>query len=475
MGTPGAIMPYENAGKINFNWTAIGVNFQFPPQAPILDDRFGGFSADSLTWIQPLVSQNASALKIVTSQPNLLTDPPGLTTLAYTDFRTLLTPLIGNQTTLGVLIDKIPNANSTNKLYNPVTGAEILLDVFGNPRNDGDKRDIGAVQVGDAVTLSVAPDNTCANLSWNQPSAPLGAAVAGYIVTYTRLPSDPSTDRNLTDASSIRTTICNLTEGVAYEFNVKPYYTSGGVGPPSNTGTMTSYGYFLPPTIFPSGTPTATTIFTNWTQPSLGGRQLLAYAYLYYPKDLSQSGQVVQTSANTNVATITGLMPATVYTVCIAAEATNANSVSGSEIVTGNCIDISTGPLCSNFRPTIKARSRVRAGSKFSAVVTLRPKGVKRVEGFGFYVTWPIGLTAVNTHFVQHWSKFGTVNVTSSGVMVTNIALTRRKLRFKLLLRVNSCGTPTFELGLETFQRLNESYGFLYCTQGSSWVMSCTL
>lgn len=475
MGYPGAIMPWPSAGNINFKWTAIGINLpDFPPTSPLLDNRFGAFSADALSWMQPSANQSAQALKNVTSQPSLLTDPRGLSVYAATDYRSFLTPLIGNQTTPGVLIDAILDANSTNKLINPVTGAEIQKDVFGNPRNDGDRRDIGAVQVGDAVVLSIEPNNTCAILSWNQPSAPVGDSVAGYSVTYTPLPSGSPTVVNVTDATTTITTICNLTEGIQYGFNVKPYYTSGGVGPPSNTVTVTAYGPFLPPTIFPSATPTATTISTNWTQPSLGGRQLLAYAYIYYPKDLSKPAQVVQTGPGTNTATITGLMPSTMYTICIAAEATNANSVTGSESVTGNCIDISTGPPCTDLGAKIKARRRVRAGSKFSAVITLRrPKAVKHVEGVGFDVTWPAGLAVLDTRFVRRWSKYGTVNVTSSGATVTNVALRTRKLRFKLRLRVNSCGTPTFALGLETFQKISEPYGFLYCAQDLSWVISC--
>lgn len=473
-GAPGAIMPFFGAGNITFKWTAIGVNFpDSPPQAPLLDDRYGAFSADPLTWIQPLVNQSTSALKTVTNQPGLLTNPPGLPTLAYGPFyRTLLTPLLGDQATPGVLIDAIPDANSTNKLINPVTGEEIIKDVFGNPRNDGNRRDIGAVQVGDAVTLSVVPNNTCAMLYWNQPSAPAGNSVAGYLVTYMPLPSGPQTAFNLTGATPTSTSICNLTEGVEYEFNVRPFYNTSEVGPPSNDGTMTAYNPFLPPTIFPSGTPTSSEIFTNWTQPVLGGRNLLSFAYIYYPKDLSKPAQVVQT--NSTGARITGLLPATVYTICIAAEATNANTVSGTQVAVGNCIEVSTGPVCDDFTATMKAKRRVRAGSKFWAVVLLRSgKGYNRVKGIGIDVTWPNGVAVRNTRFVQRLSKYGTVNVTASGVTITSLVFRKGKTLIKLPLQVDSCHTSTLALGLETFQQLGESYGFRYCDQEMKFVMSC--
>ena len=475
MGSPGAIIPV--AGNITFQWTAIGNNLAeiLPDQAPLLDNRYGNaFSADNLTWMQPSTNQSAQTLKTLTSQPNLITDPPGLRISPLdpqTSWRILLTPLLGDASTPGVLIDAIPDANSTNKLINPVTGKEILKDVFGNPRNDGTQRDIGAVQVGDAATLSLVPNDTCAILSWTQGQDPVGNSVAGYLITYGPLSFLP-TILNLSDATTTRTNICNLTEGVTYEFGVKAYYISGETAPPSNVVTMTAYGPFLAPTIFSSNTPTASTIFVNWTQPMLGGRQLLGYAYIFYPKDLSGPAQVVASMANG--AAIPGLRPATLYTVCIAAEATNNNLVSGSKSVVGNCIDISTGPVCDTFAAAIKARRRVRCGSKFTMSITLRQrKGVSFVEAVGINVSWPNGVTMTPLS-MRRLSRYGTAKSTSGGVTVTGIVLRTKKLRMNIPLQVHSCATSSIGLTLTTFRQLNESYGFNYCARDvAPWVMFC--
>ena len=478
MGSPGAIIPV--AGNITFQWTAIGNNLAeiLPDQAPLLDNRYGNaFSADNLTWMQPSTNQSAQTLKTLTSQPNLITDPPGLRVSSLdpqTSWEILLTPLLGNASTPGVLIDAIPDANSTNKLINPVTGKEILKDVFGNPRNDGDRRDIGAVQVGASVRLTIAPDNTCANLSWTQPSAPEGNSVAGYLVQYASLPSGPHTQLNITGAMTTFTSICNLTEGFKYEFKVEPYYTDGGVGPLSNSVYMTAYGPFLPPTIFPSTTPTATEIFVKWTSPSLGGRTLLGYVYIYYPKDFSSPAQIVVSTANG--ATISGLSPGKAYVICIAAEATNFNMEGGSETAIGNCIDVSTGPPCYTLIQTVKTKRHVRSGSKFILYVSLRrPKGVKTINGIGVDLMLPTGVAIMDSFFSKRVSQYGIVNVTSSGLTLTGIVLEPRKRILKFPLQVRTCSASTIRLAATSFLQLEEPYGFRYCAQDFSWDMSCGL
>ncbi|MFN9643786.1 MAG: hypothetical protein ACK6BG_01385 [Cyanobacteriota bacterium] len=45
-----------------------------------------------------------------------------------------------------LLISVVPDADSLNKLINPIDGSVISADVFGNPRTYNGLRDVGAVQ-----------------------------------------------------------------------------------------------------------------------------------------------------------------------------------------------------------------------------------------------------------------------------------------------------------------------------------------
>ncbi len=172
--------PNPVIGKINLAQSAIEVAFPDlgTPAVKVLDSPAGDgfFTADEYTWVRPTVAQDANALKAVTNQPNLRTDPPAFSQAAFgssqAEWATPLDP--------GQLIDRVPDAvcddNNTandgaNALRNPIDGSCITEDALGNPRVDANgTRNIGAVQLILAPFLTVTDtgDGTV-DLSWTKP------------------------------------------------------------------------------------------------------------------------------------------------------------------------------------------------------------------------------------------------------------------------------------------------------------------
>jgi MYXO-CTERM domain-containing protein len=106
-------------------------------------------AADAFSFVQPVTLQDSATLESLFSQPNLLTsgvpyaldpsDPSYPPT--YYQMPDGAYPLV-----LGPLVNKIPDADGTNQLINPINGSVITSDVFGNPRTSNGLRDVGAVQ-----------------------------------------------------------------------------------------------------------------------------------------------------------------------------------------------------------------------------------------------------------------------------------------------------------------------------------------
>ena len=192
----GWIYRQPGRGKINFIQSAVGVNF--PDTLPVPATRLldpdtelrsfsgvpgPGFTADEYTWIQPTSQQNAAALQAVTSQPNLLTNPPGLPIEGSYTLAEWATPLDP-----GELIDRVPDAacGQANQLLNPINGLCITKDALGNARVDANgKRNIGAVQLTLAPYLTVVGtgDGTV-DLSWTKPQVSSPSTITGYELRY---------------------------------------------------------------------------------------------------------------------------------------------------------------------------------------------------------------------------------------------------------------------------------------------------
>ena len=177
-----------NAGTFSFQQSAvhvqtIGAVFN-PGATPILEAVNGGsFSADALTFIQPVAWQDATALQSITSQAGLVTGPDALPVTdtgigTVFDAPDSVTPIVtGNAT----LVDRVANAGvgEANELQDP-RGNMITEDVYGAPRTIGSLRNIGAIQ-NDLVPKLIAkldPASTItADLTWNKP---LAAGLTGY-------------------------------------------------------------------------------------------------------------------------------------------------------------------------------------------------------------------------------------------------------------------------------------------------------
>ncbi len=184
-------------GAINLAESALGVGLPaLPPGGSfgvILRTAGGTITADVSSWIQPTLIQPADDLKAITGQPLLLTDAPGLPTIAdgalfFFPFPNALTPLLGTAGNPGVLIDVIADAGAggANELISPIDGSTITADALGNPRVDGNgRRNIGGVQLQLAPYLNVVntSDGTV-DLSWSKPRDPDSGAISGYEVCY---------------------------------------------------------------------------------------------------------------------------------------------------------------------------------------------------------------------------------------------------------------------------------------------------
>lgn len=301
----------SKVGKINFIESAVGINYpgSATDNLKTLGGTGAGFTAGINTWIQPTTSQDAAALKTITSEPNLLIgadafNTPITSSSTYFDIE-LITPNVS-----GDLIDRISTA-----LINPITSLEITTDVFGNDRKDAnDRRDIGAVQLGLAPLLSlVAVNDQSVDLSWNEPLHHNGLTIVKYKVYY----MEPGEFAEFVTVNSpnLTTTISSLTNGINYQFYVRAVYNDGGTeinGPESNLVYGTPTGNFGTPDF--DAVPGNEQVTLTWSLPDLGGRSFESYIILWRidgTTDFTNGTAVLD--ANQTSTIITGLVNNTTY------------------------------------------------------------------------------------------------------------------------------------------------------------------
>lgn len=244
----GAIVAVSN-GVINLVESALGVSVPVDDGLILRKATGGNITADANTWIQPVFSQPAAALRAITGQASLLTAPPGLPEIsgggssAALFFPQAITPLLGTVGDPGVLIDIIPDANpgEVNELVSPIDGTTITVDVFGSPRVDGNgTRTIGAVQLtlapNAAVTSTTASQT---DVFWSRPKDPSTTEpITGYGIIYE--PTDGSTAPiriDVSGATTLSTLLTGLLPNTEYRVTVVGVNVNGD-GPPSNVVTF---------------------------------------------------------------------------------------------------------------------------------------------------------------------------------------------------------------------------------------------
>ena len=337
-GSLGWIYRAPGAAKINFVQSAIGVAFPGTPPTTdtgkLLDPGGGdGFTADEYTWIQPTAQQDAAALKAVTNQPSLLTDPPGLPTGLpglQAEWATPLNP--------GELIDRVPNAECglANQLLNPIDGSCITVDALGNPRVDANgKRNIGAVQLTLAPHLTVTgTGDQSINLSWTKPRfTDPATGLTGYNLRWRVTGAGSWTTFFIPGPDSLTASVGGLTNGTEYEFEVRATYAPGGEGPYSNTVTATPYGPIGTPVV--TATPGDGEVTLTWTLPDLGGRTFDSYTILWRVAGTDEKFKAQNIpDYYTNLLTISGLKNGTTYEFLVSVTASGEASEQGSATAT---------------------------------------------------------------------------------------------------------------------------------------------
>lgn len=330
IGGPG-VLQAKNGSTINLSESALGV--QIDTGVPALAEYGGDITADERTWIQPLPGatppQDAAALKVITDQPSLLTDPPGLAQ-GLKFWPESHTPLLGDTTTPGVLIDVIGDAEcgNTNQLLSPIDNSCITTDVLGRSRWDtgNNRRNIGAIQDSLAPHLHVANvGGGSVDLSW---STLIGTTptFTGYAVLYRPAgSSDPFTRIDVPDATTATRQVTGLTNGTTYEFQVLGV-GSGVDGPTSNLVTATPSTVPGAPVVTP--TPGDGQVALNWTVPNDGGSPLLGYVVQYRAVSAS-SWQSLPEPGTGSSATVTGLTNGTTYEFRVSAHNINGDGPFG--------------------------------------------------------------------------------------------------------------------------------------------------
>lgn len=113
----------------------------------------GVFFADGYSYVQPVNNQDAASLKLLFNQPSLITEGAAYlldsSSGPFITYNNLPDGAYANMA--GPLIGVIPDADTTNKLINPIDGSVITTDVFGNARTYNGYRDVGAVQQATSV------------------------------------------------------------------------------------------------------------------------------------------------------------------------------------------------------------------------------------------------------------------------------------------------------------------------------------
>ena len=219
-------------------------------------------------------------MQAVTSQPNLLTNPPGLPIEGSYTLAEWATPLDP-----GELIDRVPDAacGQANQLLNPIDNSCITVDALGNPRVDANgKRNIGAVQLILAPYLTVVGtgDGTV-DLSWTKPqfSAPATRSPAMSCATVQPArrvgrQSSPRYRSRHIGASGHRS-------DQRHRIRVRStrHLLPSGEGPWSNTATGTPLGPIGAPVV--TATPGNGQVDLDWTKPADGGHVIDAYSILW--------------------------------------------------------------------------------------------------------------------------------------------------------------------------------------------------
>ena len=332
-------MPFNvGAGNLQLESTAVG-GPEYPGSvAVVLADDSATVSADDSTWIQPRAAQDDTALRPAFNQPSLLTDPPGLPTNPLAVFPETIMPLLGDDTTPGVLIDAIDDTLVTN----PIDGAPITTDVLGNPRWDANgKRNIGAVQLTLAPHLTVdSTGDQQVKLSWSRPLDPPSGAITGYGLSY-RSSGGAWTRINISGAGALDDTVTGLTNGTTYEFKIVAV-NGAGDGPESNVVNATPFAGIGTPVV--TGVGGDQQVALSWTAPSLGGRTLDHYTVLYRAAGTSawtDAGNTTSTSL-----TVGSLSSGTTYEFGVFAVATDAtNGAIGTTTATTNAVFPPSAPL----------------------------------------------------------------------------------------------------------------------------------
>ncbi|SET71037.1 outer membrane beta-barrel protein [Thalassotalea agarivorans] len=284
------------SGSISFKESAVQVRLPSfgDEQQPLMRAYDAStITADANTFIQPVPLQDATALETLTSQPSLLTGSPSMPVLAnevellQTYPPSVVTPIISQSSTPGILIDAIDNAGSgqINELLDH-EGNPITTDALGNPRVDSnDRRNIGAVQTTLSPHLIVSGiDNGLVQLAWSKPIDPVGGALTNYDVCYGSGASpDPvalgtSCSGTLQVIANMPDTlsgdVSGLTNGTKYWFLVRAN-SAGGASPWSNVVEETPYGPIAAPVI--TATPKYNQVDLQWGHIDAGGKQVSHY------------------------------------------------------------------------------------------------------------------------------------------------------------------------------------------------------
>lgn len=341
-----------NGGTLQFRGSAVGNTAERAVNAPMFTVENGGtVTADTHTWMQPTALQDAAALRTLTGQAALLTDAPGLLhdgneLLDY--YPKPVLPLLGSVATPGVLIDAIPDANTTNLMLDPITGLALATDVFGNPRVDANTtRNIGAAQTLLAPHLElVDATQGTANLAWTQPRDPVSGAITGYHIWY-RVKGDPSWSLSglVNGPASLVSTVNGLTNGLTYQFKVTGVNGSGD-GPDSNVVEAKVLGAIQPPPVV--ATPGNGQVQLTWTAPTdSGGYDLSNHQYYivwYIAGTTRPLGQLPSTGTSI---VVPGLTNGTNYEFCVFVQAVSAD--------TGSCNYVPAKPMAPAPSTTLPA------------------------------------------------------------------------------------------------------------------------
>lgn len=241
----GAPIQVLAGATLELKGSAVQVIHNSIPEHPtkIIEGVNGGvITADQYSFIQPIAAQDAAALRTVTSQPSLITDPPALlNTDSVPEYLVavwpeMVSPLLGTSSSIGLLVDNIPDAacGGANQVLSPIDGSCIAQDIFKNARVDANgRRSTGAVQTTFAPLVHVnAVQPTSVSLSWAPLREPPSGPITGYAV-FCGLKGTQTLARCLNVAGAHQTSaiIPNLAPNTAYDFTVVGVNASGD-GPP---------------------------------------------------------------------------------------------------------------------------------------------------------------------------------------------------------------------------------------------------